>query len=255
MADQFIVSPYFLDRYLPDLVATAKSSWLLNTAELSGKTVEARMADYHEGLAQTVETAVSKNKRPVSIQGDCCATIGFLAGLRRAGIDPIILWLDAHGDFNTHQTTPSGFLGGMPLAMIAGLGDLTMCEAVDLRPFPQNQIILTDGRDLDPEEHKLVEGSDVHHLERIDAVLDFDFDGRPLYVHFDIDILNPIDMNSGNYLAEGGPRADELESLFAHLAEHEDVAAVSMTTWTPGVGDVDTAKNVSLRLLNTLLGK
>lgn len=254
MENQFIVTPYFLDRYLADLDDVTQADWVKNAPDLSGESVEARMGVIHEGLARAAETALRQNRRPVSIQGDCCATIGFLAGLRRAGMDPWLLWLDAHGDFNTHQTTPSGFLGGMPLAMIAGLGDLSMNNAVGLRPFPQARIILTDGRDLDPDERELVERSDVHHIENIDDVRRFGFDGRPLYVHFDIDILNPKDMNSGNYLAEGGPRAEVLGPLFRHLAKNEEIAAVSMTTWTPGVGDTEAAKTVSMRLLDTLLG-
>ncbi len=55
--------------------------------------------------------------------GDCVASLGVAAGLQRAGIEPSVAWLDAHGDFNTWETTPSGFMGGMPLAVLAGLGD------------------------------------------------------------------------------------------------------------------------------------
>lgn len=54
--------------------------------------------------------------------GDCLAPIGVLAGLQRRGIDPILYWFDAHGDFNTWETIESKFLGGMPLAMITGRG-------------------------------------------------------------------------------------------------------------------------------------
>lgn len=255
MVDQFIVSPFFLDRELPTLASDAAPGWIINKPTLPEGDVETRMAVYHEELAEAVKTAVSQRKRPVSIQGDCCATIGYMAGLQRAGVDPWYLWLDAHGDFNTHDTTPSGFLGGMPLAMIAGIGNLAMCEAVGLRPFSQNQIILTDGRDLDPEEAELVKNSGVIHMEDVNDLMTFAFSGRPLYVHFDIDILNPLDMNSGNYLAEGGPRAAQLEPIFAHLAETAEITAVSMTTWTPGVGDVEAAKEVSMGLLNVLLGK
>lgn len=254
MNDKHILTPYFLDKKLPDLAELAQDGWVVNAPALPVGDLPARMAVYHERLATAVQTAVSQNQRPISIQGDCCATIGVMAGLQRAGVDPWVIWLDAHGDFNSHDTTPSGFLGGMPLAMIAGIGQLEMCEAVGLRPFPQNQIILTDARDLDPEEKMLVDSSDVICMSDPADLLNFNFGNRPLYVHFDIDILNPLDMNSGNYLAEGGIRATALEPILAHLAQTGLITAVSMTTWTPNVGDVAQAKRVSFGLLNKLIG-
>ena len=60
------------------------------------------------------------------------------------------MWLVSHGDFNTWETTPSGFLGGMPLAMLTGRGDQRMLEAVGLDPLADNQVWLSDARDLDP---------------------------------------------------------------------------------------------------------
>ena len=119
----------------------------------------------HKALANKVEAALKAGKRPISIAGDCCATIPVMAGLQRAGITPTLLWLDSHGDFNTWETTPSGFLGGMPLAMIAGLGELRMNQAVGLEPLPVSNIILADGRDLDPGEQILVSESGINHIQ------------------------------------------------------------------------------------------
>lgn len=102
----------------------------MNDPKLPDGEVMSQMSAYREELAEAVATAVNNNLRPVSLQGDCCATIGVMAGLRRAGVAPLYIWLDAHGDFNPFETTPSNFLSGMPLAMITGLGDLSMCEAV-----------------------------------------------------------------------------------------------------------------------------
>jgi arginase len=74
----------------------------------------------------------------VSIAGDCVATMGVLAGLHDAGITPTLIWFDAHGDFNTWETTPSGFLGGMPLAMIVGRGEQTMPHGWAGDPLPNH---------------------------------------------------------------------------------------------------------------------
>lgn len=67
--------------------------------------------------------------------------LAYWPGLQRAGIDPNLIWFDAHGDFNTWETTSSGFPGGMPLAMIVGKGEQTMPEAVGLRDLPEGQVI------------------------------------------------------------------------------------------------------------------
>ena len=104
----------------PGLEALACPSWRVNRPVLPEGDPRDRMAIVHEAIAAWVEETLKRGRRPVSIAGDCCTSIGVLAGLQRAGVHPTLIWFDAHGDFNTPETTPSGFLGGMPLAMITG---------------------------------------------------------------------------------------------------------------------------------------
>ena len=61
-----------------------------------------------------------RRTRPVVVSGDCTTSLGIVAGLQRAGLDPGIVWFDAHGDVQTPETTASGYLGGMPLRLLAG---------------------------------------------------------------------------------------------------------------------------------------
>jgi arginase len=190
---------------------------------------------------------------PVSIAGDCCTAIGVMAGLQRAGIEPLFIWFDAHGDFNTWETTPSGFLGGMPLAMIAGLGEQRMPNAVGLRPVEHKHIILTDGRDLDPGERELVSGSGVLHMKNPMDLLEYDFPDRPIYVHFDADILNPLDAPAMNYLAKGGPRAEELAKVFRHIAQTGQVKAISVSSWNPEIDEDGRSKETIMNLLQELV--
>ncbi len=237
MQNQFILTPYFLDQRLPGLDKLAEGGWVLNHPTLTPGDPQSRMGVLHETLANEVSRAVEAGKRPVSIVGDCCAAIGVAAGIRRAGLEADLIWFDAHGDFNTWDTTPSGFLGGMPLAMIAGLGELTMPQHVGLQPWPHHRITLTDARDLDPGERDLVETSGIRHLVDPAMLLGETFN-RPLYIHFDTDIISPQDAPAMNYLASGGPRVSELAAVFNVLAETGRVAAVSMSTWNPDL-DVD----------------
>ena len=92
------------------------------------------MARLYRPIADFVEETLRAGARPVSLAGDCCAAIPVLAGLRAAGVEPVLVWIDAHGDFNTPETSPSPFLGGMPPARMGGAGPHWVCAAVGRRP-------------------------------------------------------------------------------------------------------------------------
>jgi arginase len=164
LRNSFILTPYFLDEPRPGLLPVAAPGWYVNEVELPPGTRQERMAALYHPLRDAVAAAVRRGERPVSIGGDCCTSIGFLAGLQLGGLKPTLIWLDAHGDFNTWETTPGGFLGGMPLAMLAGRGEQTIVEGVGLDVLPEAQIILSDARDLDPGERESLEDSAVHHV-------------------------------------------------------------------------------------------
>ncbi len=254
MQTRFILTPYFLDQALPALEELAEPNWHINRQPLPEADVQSRMLVLHAALAHQVTAALDANHLPVSIAGDCCATIGVMAGLQRGGLEPTLIWFDAHGDFNTWETTPSGFLGGMPLAMLAGLGEQTMPQALGLRPIAQERIILTDGRDLDPREQELIAGSDLVHLSDPLDLLDYPLGERPLYIHFDVDILNPLDVPAVSYMAAGGPRAEALAQVFRHLAQTGQIVAVSLSTWNPKLDTDGRSQERCMNLLQELLG-
>lgn len=253
MKTQYILTPYYLDQHVPGLTELAEADWIVNEQDLPDEDKQSKMSILYKELAKDAHKAVDERSLPISIAGDCCTAIGVMAGLQRGRIDPLFIWFDAHGDFNTWETTPSGFLGGMPLAMIAGLGDQTMPNAVELQPVEQENIILTDGRDLDPEERELVEGSNITHMEDPTALLEYDFGDRPLYVHFDTDIVNPLDAPAMNYVAQGGPRAEELGQVFRHLAQTGLVRAISVSSWNPELDGDGRSKETILGLLQELV--
>jgi arginase len=117
--------------------------------------------------------------------------------------------------------------------MLVGLGEQRMPQAVDLRSVPEEHVILTDARDLDPGEKVLVQSSNLHHLPKVTDLLDFPFPERPLYVHFDVDVLDPDDAPANNYLAPGGPAVEALKSVFEHLSSSMPIVALSMSSWNP----------------------
>jgi arginase len=255
MQNRFILTPFFLDKPSPELEALAQPDWRVNRPILPEGGRQQRMSALHQPIAKFVTDAVLQGDRPVSIAGDCCTTLGVLAGLQQAGLNPILLWLDAHGDFNTWETTPSGFLGGMPLAMLVGRGEQTMARAVGLRPFPESRVILCDGRDLDPEERQALAQSEVHHVTDARSLPDHPLLTDPLYVHLDADIVNPNDVPAMSYRAAGGPSSADVQAVFQSLFQTKQIVAVSMTTWTPQLDGDGRSRAVCMGLLGCLIGQ
>lgn len=253
MTDRIILTPYFLDELLPDMKDLVQEGWLVNEPQLTGDDAQQRMITLYRPLAHLVQETVEQGQRPVSIAGDCCTTIGVLAGLQQAGLKPALIWFDAHGDFNTWETSPSGFLGGMPLAMLAGRGEQRLVQGVGLRPIAESDIALSDARDLDPAERLSLKSSEVQHLPEVSMLLEQPLADGPLYIHFDVDVINPIDAPAMNYLAAGGPTVAELRRVFTHLAASGRIAAVSLSSWNPEL-DVDgRSRQTALSLLESLL--
>ena len=234
--------------------ALAAEDWVVNTPTLPGGDRQARMTVIHRALADYVAESVAGGGRPVSIAGDCCTAIGVLAGLQGAGVDPSLIWLDAHGDFNTWETTPSGFLGGMPLAMLVGRGEQRMPAAVRLKTLPEASVILTDARDLDPGEREALLDSNVVHLSDVEDLMEYPLPNGPLYVHFDVDVVTPEEAPAQNYPAPGGPSASIVEAVFRRLAASDQVVAVSLSSWNPRLDRDGVSQEVCMSLLETLIG-
>jgi arginase len=253
--NRFILSPSYMGDALPALNHLAKADWEINAPLSPEEDKQSRMSAIHQALADGVGRTVREKLRPVSIAGDCCTAIGVLAGLQRAGIDPMLVWFDAHGDFNTWETSPSGFIGGMPLAMMVGRGDQTMPQAVGLRALPEERVLLTDARDLDPAERELLAASKLVHLPDAEALLSYPLPSGPLYVHFDTDIVVLKESPAHNFPAQGGPSSTVIRSVFERLAQSGQVVAVSLSAWNPDLDRDHKSENVSLSLLQTLVSR
>jgi arginase len=253
MKDQFCLTPYFLDQPLPGLKPLLKPSWQINEPHLPNDTVMTRMLDLYQPLAQFVCDSVINGERPVSIAGDCCTSIGVLSGLQRAAINPILIWFDAHGDFNTWETRPSGFLGGMPLAMLVGRGQQTILEGLDMDTMPESRVILTDARDLDSGEQAALAESQVIHLPEVEKLLDIHLPEGPLYVHFDTDVIDPSEAPAMNYPTPNGPSVAKIQRVFSYIAQTNRIVAVSLSSWNPNLDTNRTSQDVCMSLLGNLL--
>lgn len=157
-----------------------------------------------------VEDALAGGRVPVLVTSDCSVGLTTLPALARMRPEARVLWLDAHGDFNTPETTPSGYLGGMALAGACGLWDPGFGATV-----PPERVVLVGVRSLDEPERSLLERSPVTVIGSSLETLVYTqnaLDRAPVYVHLDLDVLDPADYPAW-IPAGGGLRADKLFDL------------------------------------------
>ncbi|MBV8301047.1 MAG: arginase family protein [Candidatus Dormibacteraeota bacterium] len=179
-----------------------------------------------------VRDAVSRGPgRPIVFSGDCVTALAVLAAVQQRGGDPSLVWIDAHGDFHTEQTTASHYAGGLPLAKAVGRGDLTLPEALGLLPLDETRAVLVDGRDLDPPEADALNASRVRRValgELQDALPD-----GPVHLHVDLDVIDPSLLPGLRFPAPGGAFHAALREAVRAVVANRPVAAVSIAgTWT-----------------------
>lgn len=199
-------------------------------------------------LADAVTT--HRDALPVVFVSDCVSALGMVKGLNR---DVAVLWYDAHGDFNTPETTPSGFLGGMPLAMLVGRGDLRYMQALDLAPIAESDVIITDARDLDPGEAVALAESAIVHLGDVNDLLTVDLPDKPLYVHLDTDVVRGEDMPAMSYPTAGGPTLDEVAATLERVARDAHVAGLLVSLWNDDLARDRRALEGTLRLVRAFV--
>ena len=231
MTDRWILTPQYFEQPEPALAAAVLSDQrTVNGPHPIADRGPESMAQLHRPIARFVRETAAAGDRPISIAGDCCASVPVLAGLRAAGIEPHLVWIDAHGDFNTPETSPSQFLGGMPLAMIAGRGPRWMAEAVALAPFPEDRVWLIDGRDLDPLERAALDASAVRRTG-IAGLASLRLEG-PVLVHVDMDVLDCDVVPAFNYPVPGGPSVSATTQACRAFASANSIVSVSVCGWT-----------------------
>lgn len=241
--------PYHLDERLPVLEGDRVDVEV--SADLPPGDRWSRMAVLYEQVARTVS---EQRDLPVVVSGDCTTSLGVLTGLQRAGRPVGVVWLDAHADFHTEDTTTSGYLGGMPLALAAGVGALTLPEALGLRPVPEDRIVLVDARDTDPGEAALLRRSAVRRttVQELSAA---DLPAGELYLHVDLDVADPADVPDLLYPTGGGPCLDDVLAAVGRVVATGRVAAVGVgTTWRQGGSRRAEHEQVLRRLVQAVSG-
>jgi arginase len=194
-------------------------------------------------LAGRVAAIRRRGAFALGLLGDCTGALGMLAGLGQAGARrPGMIWFDAHADFNTPETTLSGMLGGMPVAVAAGLCLHRLRRQVGVEPpLDTRRIVLAGVRDTDPLEQELIEAHRLaavrtadlkagrRHLREAMGRLADGCDA--IYVHVDLDVLDPADAPGMNLPVPGGPTSAELAAAIELCLSGPAVAALGIASY------------------------
>lgn len=225
--------PYHLDEYLPDLDLPLMAEEVI-AADLPAADVWARLATLYRGVADEVAAAAGAGICPIVESGDCTTALGTVAGLQRTGRDVGVVWFDAHGDVQTLETTTSGYLGGLPLRLLVGYRPELIATTLGVRPVAEDQVLLVGARDLDPPEVAYLAAARIGRA----GVTGLDAAGLPgghLYVHLDLDVIDPAEVPGLRYPAPGGPSLPQVAAALAVVLATRRVAAIGIAcTWQPG---------------------
>lgn len=207
--------------------------------------VEVATAFELDGLVSArVREAIAGGEFPLVLSGNCNTSVGTLAGVDSDGLG--VVWLDGHMDFNTPETTTTGFSDNMGLSIAAGHCWNAMAEGVPgFRPIEEENVVLIGAREIEPAESKRLAASDVvlvgadsieqeglgAFAEALDALKSRV--GR-VYVHLDLDVLDPEAVGRANEFApEGGLSVRGLETALEMVRERFTIAAAGIASYDP----------------------
>jgi len=249
-----IAVPWHLDEHIPDFPVPAGTTAVINLPlpEKGDGEVPRRVAVLHRAVAD----AVAGTARPLLLSGDCPASLAVVASLQRRNREVAVVWLDAHGDFNTPAITISGYLGGMPLAMLAGRAPELFAGPLGLRPVPERSIVLAGARDLDPAERDALAASQVRRIPATAGAFRAALSGLgglPVYLHVDVDIMDSTEMPGLRFPAGHGPTLADVENCLTVITASADVVAACLAcAWLPGQVSRPPARAAITRLAGAL---
>ena len=198
--------------------------------------------DTLRGLAGAVGSALDAGEIPLLVTNTCAASLATLPVAAERYPDAVVLWIDAHGDFNTPETTESGYLGGMALAGACGVWDSGHGGTVD----PRN-VILAGARDIDAAEMNLLRHAGVTILSPEDATPEAVLElvaGRPVWIHVDWDVLEPGYIPAA-YKIPSGLLPRQVAAILSALPT-ESIRGVELAEFEAGDPDVPEALSVEL---------
>lgn len=221
-----------------------------------------------ELISGKVSASLGQGSFPLVLGGDQSVSIGTLAGLAQSGTKRGIIWFDAHGDFNTPKTTPSGNIHGMALAAILGYGDQRLVELGGISPKAlERNTVLIGGRDFDREEAKAIARSKitVFTMKEIDELgmrrvvrEALKVAGRgvsQIHVSFDVDAVDPREAPGTGTPVRGGLTYREAQLAMEMLSDSRRITSAEFVEVNPILDLSNQTAELVVELILSLFGK
>lgn len=230
----------------------------LHVEELPAEQLRASVA-VNKLVAQAVGEALTAGVFPLVLSGTCDVSLGILAGFQHARTG--IVWIDAHGDFNTPETTVSGYFGGMPLAIATGRCYQDLWSQVgDSEPVPESHVVMVGVRDLDEQEQIQISQSAVTIIpveslqqeEQQARLRELATDVQDIYLHFDLDVLDARTTPGFDFPAPNGPTAQEVEQAVHTIAHYLPIKAAALTAYNPDLDPEQKTLQTCLNMIATI---
>jgi len=216
-------------------------------------------------LAERVRVAYNNGAFPLVLSGNCNGSLGTLAGIG-SNDQTGIIWCDGHGDFNTPETTESGFLDGMGLATAAGLCWKKMAASIpNFRAVPASSILHVGGRDFDGEEKTLFEesggtivGAETIRSSNIGEALELPLRnlmsrGPRIYLHFDLDVLDPIRALANEYAPPAGLTVSQIQEAIKIIGERLTICACGVAAYDPRYDREDEVLTAGMTIMKSVV--
>ena len=225
-----------------------------------------------QALCEKVEKTLEKSRLPLVLGGDHSIAIGSVAGstnwFARQGEQLGLIWFDAHGDANTPETTPSGNIHGMSLAVSLGLGDPDLVQLGGRAPkiLPRNAVLIGI-RDLDPGERDTLKktGVTVYTMRDVDergmrdvvdeAIRIAGDNTAGVHLSFDLDVVDPEDAPGTGTPVWGGITYREAHLAMEMLADRAQIVAIDLVEVNPVLDTQNMTGILAAELAQSVLGK
>ncbi len=215
-------------------------------------------------VAERVSAALQRNQFPLILSGNCNSSIGVIGGMPSQPLG--LIWFDAHGDFNTPATSPSGFFDGMSIAVIAGLCYNEFAETLGgCLPLSPSRVVLLGGRDFDAGELDNLQKSGVTLITAaqiqqagaagaINPALRNPGEKTPaIHLHLDIDVLNSQDYPANEFPAPGGLSLEELEAAIDAITKNLSIRSATISAYNPVYDPEGKTLRAGLRLIKKIV--
>lgn len=223
-------------------------------------------------LAQTIERSLNEGFLPVVLGGDHSIAVGVAAGVadfyRKQKKEIGYIWLDAHGDMNTPESSPSGNVHGMPLAAIMGYGAPELVELLGFKPKAEpGNIVIVGARELDAQERKIMKKSGVHVFTMRDVdergmrevmsdALKYAMDDTGgVAVSLDMDFVDPADAPGVGTPVRGGVTYREAHLAMEMIADSESLVSMEVVEINPVIDEHNRTALLGVELVLSALGK